>query len=227
MNANRILVTLILVSASTSVACFAGAYAAAAQHDSGSTDIVTREFPWDGSEHLNVGVPAKVIYVQSDGKARVVARGPERSVSTLVVSQGQLHDRVLRTGTMLEITITAPSIKHFELGGRSTLTIQDYDQDSMTVVAQGRARVDAAGAAREVTVNLQGHSAVNLAQLRTDAVQGEVAGVSDLVAAPLVAGVLNVRSSASVVLLTAPPRLETNLFEAGRVIAAARPANGT
>jgi hypothetical protein len=225
MNANRLLLTLILGSAATSAACFGGAYAVAAQHDSGSRDIVTREFAWDGSEHLYVGVPARVTYVQSEGESRVVARGPQRSVSTLTVTDGHLHDRLLRTGKPLEITITAPSIRKFELGGRSSLTIQSYHQDSMTVVTQGRARVEAAGSAREVRVNLQGHSAVNLAQLRTDAVHGDVAGVSDLVVAPLNSGVLNVRASASVVLLNKPAQLETNLFEAGRVIAAAPPVN--
>jgi hypothetical protein len=223
MNPARLLTFVTLAAAAVSALCFGSAYALASTDDSKSEDIITREIPWDGSPTLSLGLRASVLYTQAPGPARLIARGPHRSVSTLQVSNGHVHDKLLRSGSSLEITIIAPAINRFELNGRSSLRIEDYEQESMTIVSEGRGRVDAAGTARKVVVRLQGHSAVNLAQLSTDAIEGEVAGFADLVAAPVSAAVLDVRSSASVILLTKPPKLETNLVDAGRVIHAATP----
>jgi hypothetical protein len=216
----RILSLVASAGALVSAGCLSGAYRLANANDSGSTEVISREIPWDGSNALIVGMPATVRYVQGE-PATVTARGPHRSVSTLEVAGGHVHDKLLRTGTPLQIEVRAPAISHFELNGRSTLRIEAYDQDKLSVTTQGAAVVEASGRAREATVRMQGRSDVNLTQLTLEALNGQVGGTGTLVAAPTSSARLEVRNLASVVLLTQPPELETRLIDEGRVINAA------
>ncbi len=221
MNTQTRLALLSLASALVSAGCLSTAYVSANQNDSGSTEIIEREIPWDGSEGLSLDVRSVVRYIQAPGPGKIVARGPHRSVSTLTVSDGHIHDQLLRTGATLELTITAPQVKRFELNGRSRLTIENYDQDSLALTTQGGASIEAAGSARNVSVTMQGSSVVNLARLAADSLEADMGGMGSLVAAPTRAAHLGVRNYASAVLLTKPAELTTSLADSGRVIDAA------
>jgi Putative auto-transporter adhesin, head GIN domain len=220
----RTLVFIALGSALLSAGCLGGAYTLANVNDSGSTELVTREIPWDGSVKASLGLPAVMRYVQAPGPGRIIARGPHRSVSTLKVTGGTIHDTLMRTGAVLEITLTAPSVTSFHLNGRSRLTIEGYDQDSLTLHTQGAAAIDASGSARNIRVFMEGDGDINLARLGADAIDGDLDGFGALVAAPAQRANLNVSGMASVILLTRPPDLKTHLEDAGRVIDAS-PAN--
>lgn len=216
----RTLAFIALGGALVSAGCISGAYKTANQHDSGNSEVITREIPWDGSHSLVLGVPATVRYVQGE-PAVITAKGPHRSVSTLQVDGGYVGDKLLRTGTPLELTIRAPSISHFELNGRSQLQIEGYDQESLSVTTQGAATVDVDGRARNASISMQGRSDVNLSGLTLDSLDGKVGGTGTLVAAPSRAATLEVRNLASAVLLSRPAELKTTLIDEGRVIDAA------
>ena len=217
------LILVALGAALISVGCFSGAHALATANDSGSHEIISREIPWDDSTSLTLGVRSVVRYVQAPGAGTVVARGPHRSVSTLVVSNGDIRDQLLHTGSTLEIVVTAPAISHFHLNGGSRLTIEDYDQKSLFVSTEGKAQVDAAGRVNDVTVEMKGSGTVNLAKLTTDNASASIGGMSTLVLAPSQGANLEVRNFASAVLLTRPKQLTTALVDSGRVIDAAAP----
>src|SRR5262245_3679417 len=110
-----------IASALAAAIFFGGAYALVNGQDSGRTDIITREIPWDGSTRAVLELPATMRYIQSPGPAAITARGPHRSVSTLTVTDGQIHDRLLHTSAMLEITLIAPDVTSFYLNGGSRL----------------------------------------------------------------------------------------------------------
>jgi hypothetical protein len=222
MKTTRLLGVVAIASALVSVGCFAGAYSQATANDSGSNDVVTREIPWDGSASLSLGVESDLRYVQSEGPAMLIARGPHRSVSTLVISGGHVHDRLLHTGARLELTLHAPAVSDFRLDGRSSLVIERFGSQALTIRAEGRASVEASGRAESVTLDLQGYSTANLARLDTAALGGTVAGHAKLVAAPRAASRIEVRGSGSVVLLTQPKEVANTLHEAGKVIDASR-----
>ncbi len=215
------LIFVALGAALVSAGCFSGAYALATANDSGSSEIISREIPWDDSTSLTLGVRSVVRYVQQPGVGNVIARGPHRSVSTLVVSNGDIHDQLLHTGATLEIVVTAPAISSFHLGAGSRLSIEGYDQPKLFVHTEGRASVDATGRVNDVTVEMQGSGTVNLAQLSADTASASIGGMSTLVLAPLHGATLNVRNFASVVLLTRPKDLTSALADSGRVVDAA------
>ena len=212
-----------LAAAVISAGCFSGAYAVATANDSRNHEIVTREIPWDGSTSLSVGVQSVVRYVQAPGDGKLVARGPHRSVSTLVLDDGDIHDQLMHTGSTLEITVTAPSISHFHLNGQSRLSIEGYDQGSLFVSTEGKATVDAVGRVEHVAVEMKGSGTVNLARLTTANATANIGGMTTLVVAPSAEANLNVRNCASVVLMSRPKELKTSLIDSGRVVDAAMP----
>jgi hypothetical protein len=218
MNSKTRLILVALGSALVSAGCFSGAYALATSNDSGSSEIVSREIPWDNSTSLTLGVRSVVRYVQAPGPGKVVARGPHRSVSTLVVGNGDIHDELLHSGTTLEIVVTAPAISHFHLNGASRLSIEGYDQQSLFVSTEGKAHVDAAGRVESVTVNMKGSGTVNLAKLAIGNASVDIGGMSTLVLAPTKGANLKVRNYASAVLLSKPIELTSALEDSGRVV---------
>jgi hypothetical protein len=218
MTSTTRLVFVALGSALICAGCFSGAYTLATSNDSGSSEIVSREIPWDHSTSLTLGVRSVVRYVQTPGPGKVVARGPHRSVSTLVVDNGDIHDELLHSGTTLEIVVTAPAISHFHLNGGSRLSIEEYDQPSLFVSTEGKAHVDAAGRVESVTVNMKGSGTVNLAKLAIGHASVDIGGMSTLVLAPTKGATLKVRNYASAVLLSKPTELTSSLEDSGRVL---------
>ena len=220
----RVLTFVALGAARLSAGCLGGAYTLANVKDSGSTETITREIPWDGSTKATLELPAVMRYVQAPGPGRIVARGPHRSVSTLKVTGGSIHDELLHTGAVLEITLTAPSVTSFHINGRSRLKIEGYDQDTLALTTQGGAAIEASGRAREVRVFMQGDSDINLARFSTDAIDGDLSGIGALVAKPALRANLNMTGMAAAVLLTRPADLKTRIEGSSRIIDAS-PAN--
>jgi Putative auto-transporter adhesin, head GIN domain len=216
------LVVVAVGAAAISVGCFSGSYALATANDSGSTEVISRELPWDDSTSLSLGVRSVVRYVQQDGPGKVVARGPHRSVSTLVVSDGHIHDQLLRTGATLELTIFAPAISRFQLNSGSRLSIEGYDQPHLHLSTEGSAFVEAIGRADSATIEMQGKGIINLSRFTLDSAEANIGGMSTLVLAPSQGADLKVRNFAAAVLLTRPPALITALADSGRVVDAAR-----
>lgn len=221
MNSTTQLLIVALGSALVSAGCFSGAHALATSNDSGNAEIVSRELPWDDSTSLTLGVRSVVRYVQAPGAGKVVARGPHRPVSTLVVGNGDIRDQLLHTGATLEIVVTAPAISRFHLSNGSRLSIEGYDQQSLFVSTEGKAQVDAAGRVDDVTVNMKGSGTVNLAKLTTNNASVDIGGMSTLVLAPMDGANLKVRNFASAVLLSQPKDLKSSLEDSGRVVDAA------
>ena len=221
MNSTTRLVFVALGAALISAGCLSGAHALATANDSGSAEIISREIPWDGSTSLTLGVRSVVRYVQTPGAGKVIARGPHRSVSTLLVSNGDIRDGLLHTGATLEILVTAPAISRFHLNGGSRLSIEGYDQQKLFVTTEGKASLEAAGRVNDVTVEMQGSGTVNLARLSADTASVNIGGMTTLVLAPSQGANLKVRNYASAVLLTQPKDLTSVLEDSGRVVNAA------
>ena len=208
-------------AAAISAGCFSGSYALATANDSGSSQIISRELPWDDSTSLSLGVRSVVRYVQQNGPGKVVARGPHRSISTLVISNGHIHDQLLRTGATLELTIFAPAISRFQLNGGSRLSIEGYDQRHLYLSTEGSAFIEAVGRADTAMIEMQGKGVINLSRFKLDSAAASIGGMSTLVLAPSQGADLKVRNFASAVLLTRPPVLTTALADSGRVVDAA------
>lgn len=222
MKSSTRLALVALLAGLISVVCLGCAYTRATANDSGSSEIISRELAWDESHSLSLGVRSVVRYAQTDGPGRVIARGPHRSVSTLVVSGGEIHDQLLHSGATLDLTIFAPSISSFHLGAGSRLSIENYDQKILSLSVEGGAVVEGAGRADAVSIEMRGTCTVNLSRFAADTATASLGGMSTLVAPPSRVANLTVRNFASAVLLARPADLHTTLTDSGRVIDATR-----
>jgi len=221
MKATTRLALVAIFASLVSCGCLGCAYLLATTNDSGSTAIISRELPWDDSHSLSLGVRSMVRYVQTGGAGKVLARGPHRSVSTLIVSNGEIRDQLLHTGATIEITVFAPAISQFHLNGGSRLSIEAYDQESLTLSTEGAASIDAAGRAHDISIEMTGSGVINLSRLSADSATATLGGMSTLVVAPSTKANINVRNFASAVLLTRPAALSSSLADSGRIVDAA------
>jgi hypothetical protein len=218
MKLARLLLFTALGSALLSAGCLGGAYTLASVNDSGSTELVTRELAWDGSETLVPTLPSVTRYIQAPGPGKIVARGPHRSISTLAVVNGRIHDRLLHTGAVIELTVTAPNVKTFAVNGRSSLSIENFDQDRLNLSVQGTAQISAAGRADNVSVEMEGDGVINLARLKSDSLYGKVGGFGIVIGAPSTKANLDLDGGGVAILLTRPPDLTTDITEYGQLI---------
>jgi hypothetical protein len=214
----RLLAFTALGSALLSAGCIGGAYTLASVNDSGSTELVTREIPWDGSDTLVPTLPSVTRYIQTPGPGKIIARGPHRSVSTITVTNGRIHDKLLHTGAVIELTVTAPNVTAFFVNGRSNLSIENFDQHRLILTVQGAAQITAAGRTQSASVDMQGDGIVNLARLKADSLAGKVGGFGIVIGAPATTADLHVDGAGAAILLTRPPKLTTDIQEYGQLI---------
>lgn len=179
-------------------------------------DSITREIPWDGSESLVLDAPANVRFIQASGPGSVLVTGPRRSVETFTATGGVLRDHTLRTGTVLEVVVTAPKIIRFSAKGSDRLTIENFDQEELRIETTGRAEVKATGRAGQVRLDLQGAGWVDLGQVKAEGAEVALTGRRNAIVAPTAWARLS--GNGSVVLLTQPAELTTKFGDSGRVI---------
>ena len=201
-------------SAVVSFSAFAASDALAARDPAGQA--VTREIPWDGSESLSVGVPARVRFVQTSGPGKVTVTGPKRSVDNFSASGGYLDDSNWHTGKPLDIVVHAPKITRFSLKGSDKLVVEGFDQPHLHIETVGRAEVKASGRAERVTLQLQGIGWVDLSALTAGEADVSLTGSRHaLLSASRKA---RISGNGSVVLVSKPTELELHLGESGRVM---------
>ncbi|MDB5447413.1 MAG: hypothetical protein JWQ97_2730 [Phenylobacterium sp.] len=177
-----------------------------------------RDFSWSGGDTLEVNAPARIDYVQAAGPAKLTISGPAEALDKVTVAGGKitLADG-LPHGRELHITLSAPSVKRFELNGAGKLGITGYKQDELSVVISGHAQVDAEGEARTVNLNLSGAGGADFGKLKAKGADIDISGAGDVTAAPTDWARVRIAGVGDVDLLTRPPRLETHIAGAGRI----------
>ncbi|HEY6125772.1 MAG TPA: DUF2807 domain-containing protein [Steroidobacteraceae bacterium] len=218
---NRTNKLLLLAIGGLAVSASALTVAGALEEKDLAKPAITREIAWDGSESLVVDAPAEVRFVQSAGPGKVLITGASRSVETFRIDGGVLRDERWHTGKPLRIEVHAPKVTRFVVKGGDKLTIESFDQPELHIEATGRADVTAAGRATTLKLILQGSGWADLSGLATDGAEVTVSGSRQALIAPLSWATLS--GNGTVVLLTNPPRVDTNFGESGRVIRATPP----
>jgi hypothetical protein len=214
----RLLAVTAIASALLSAGCLGGAYTLASVSDSGSSELITREIPWDGSETLIPSLPSITRYIQAPGPGKIIARGPHRSVSTLTVTNGHIHDKLFNTGAVIELTVTAPNVTAFAVNGRSSLSIENYHQDKLTLTVQGTAQITAQGRTQAASVDMQGDGIVNLARLKADSLASKASGFGIVIGAPAASADLHLDGAAAAILLTRPQQLTKDIQDYAQII---------
>jgi len=178
----------------------------------------TRDFTWNGGDSLDVDVPAEVTYTQAPGPAKITVSGPERLVSEVEVEGGRIswtHRHHHMHWGDLVITMTAPNVTRFELGGSGKLAINSYKQDKLDLDISGDADVTAAGETGDLQLNVSGSGDADLSGLKARTADVDIAGSGEAKLAPTDAAKVDISGSGDVTLLTHPPKLDTDISGSG------------
>jgi hypothetical protein len=179
----------------------------------------TREIPWQGGGSVELDVPAEMTFTQAAGPAKLVITGSTSAVEAVEVDGGHIRFRGDHGPRFRRLTIalTAPDVTRFDLGGRSRLTIEGYDQGRLALDLSGDAEVVARGRTETLDLDLSGSSEADLSGLAAKGADVEVSGSGDATIAPTDWARLDISGAGDVALVTRPARLETDVSGAGKV----------
>jgi hypothetical protein len=190
MTANhRHLAARLLAAALLAGAALAPVPAALAASPPGAVSSQTRALPWNGGEHLYVGVPATVDYVQGLN-AGVVITGPSDLIRDIVVEDGairyqdsgwhwfggwSLHWQNWRDSPV-HIVVTAPRLSVAHVGGAGHLNLGRLAQDRLDLSVSGAGSVTASGAIRSLSLGVSGSGGARVTALTATDLDAHLSG---------------------------------------------------
>lgn len=145
----------------------------------------TRDFAWTPEDRLQIDVPADINYTQGP-IAKITASGGQHELDDLEVDGDRIrfrHRHHWESDGHLELTITAPSVREFQLNGAQKLDISNYAQDSLGLQVNGAAQVNASGSAKDLKLQLNGAGQGNLRDLANETAEVQINGAGDAVLA--------------------------------------------
>ena len=192
---------------------------------------VSRTLAWTGGDRLSVNLPADVTFVQGP-ESGVVITGPQAIVDRVQIKDGRITadgpDEITvrwwaggfsawNERDNLKIVVTAPSITRFDLSGSGSLTLQAYDQPSLSIDISGSGDVTATGKTASVDLNIAGSGEADLADLTTTDATVGISGSGEARVAPTGTARLSIAGSGDITLTTRPAKLESNVSGSGDI----------
>lgn len=178
-----------------------------------------RSLAWTAGETLRVDLPAKVFYTQGP-ETTVELTGPTALLDRVALDGDQLHfidDDHAGVEGALTVKITAPSVKRFFVNGDGTLSIHNYDQDSLAAELNGSGEIKGGGRAGSVTASLAGSGDIDLGEVEATDVTVDMAGSGGVWVKPTGAAKVTIAGSGDVTLRSQPARLEHEVSGSGKV----------
>lgn len=186
-----------------------------ASHDHGPQ--TARTFTWSGGDQLAVDLPADVTFTQGPTTTLII-HGSKDALDQVVVHGGQIDYRPgVYDGERLQIELTAPDVRRFELNGDQVLKLAGYKQDRLDLSINGAAKVSGAGSAAKVSLDISGSGDADLAALAVDDAAITISGSGSVALAAKGAVKVDVSGSGDVRLLNRPRSLETDISGSGHV----------
>lgn len=199
------------------------------------TPDVTRTLAWDGGDRLLLDLPADVTYVQGPD-ARVVVTGPRTAVDGIRLSNGRLvmdddDDRVERgyvrwnrggfhawsDDDRLKVTVTAPSVRSFDVIGSSDVSIRGYDQPSLALNISGSGDVEIEGTTQTLTADITGSGDTDADRLDVTDATVDISGSGDVRFGPTGEVQVDLSGSGDVDLTRRPAQLRQEISGSGDI----------
>lgn len=180
--------------------------------------VVSRDFPWSSEESLEIYDIADITYVQGP-VAKLTLEAPAAVLDHIRVENGRIereggHDW---HGT-LKVTLTAPHVHKFNLGGVPALRISQFNQDDLDITLDGMGMVSGTGRAKNLKLDISGTGSVDLADMQIDAAKVELAGTGKAKIGPVTSADIDVTGLGEVELTRMPASLRSDVSGLGRII---------
>jgi hypothetical protein len=179
----------------------------------------TREIAWNGGDSLDLDLGADVTFNQAPGPAKLVISGPAEAVQAVQLSGSHLQfaNDVDYSGP-LQVTLTAPNVRHFGINGSGQLAINGYDQDELSLDVSGSGNVVAKGKARALKLDISGSGDIDAGALASDSADADISGSGKASIAPTGAADLHISGDGEIDLLTHPAKVTSEVSGSGRII---------
>lgn len=194
--------------------------------------VITRTLAWTGGSTLGIDSAITVEYVQG-AEAGVVVTGPKGLADRVTLIDGRLslsdgEERVVfgwnENGPTarserdeLRVVVTAPGINSFDVEGSGDLTLNDYDQDTLSIDISGSGAVTGTGRTRALQLDISGSGEADLEGLSLTDANVTIAGSGDATLAPTGRADIAISGSGGVDLLGRPATLNQNISGSGEV----------
>ncbi len=182
----------------------------------------TREIAWNGSNRLEVNIPAEIDYTQGPD-AKVTATGPKNLIEQITVTDGAINYankwawNRRNSNSGVHLTIQTPAVNRFELNGAAKMNISGYKQDSMDLEINGAAKVNASGQANRLHMELNGASSAEMGSLVNDDADVELNGASSVTMNPRLSARVEINGVGHAHFLTHPAKMEQDIHGIGSI----------
>lgn len=177
---------------------------------------------WSGGDLLQIDVPGRVIFGQSE-TPEVQIEGPAEIIPFLVIENGRLFlkpesDSVsLADVDKLEVSILAPSVRRFVINGSASLTVDDYDQENLSLEINGGGDATFGGRTERMAVTVQGSGKADLRNVSATDANVKVVGSGEAFIAATGKVRADIAGSGDIDLVVQPASLESQVDGSGEV----------
>lgn len=153
-----------------------------AQDDVSLQKSVTRDFPWDGGDSIEIEAPATVHLVP--GKvARVTISGPQDALDRVRLHDGtlSLSDSSFFRHDHLDVTFSGIVLREITLDGSGKILLGSIHQDRLSLEIEGSGEVEGEGEVDRVSLQVAGSGRARLGHLTARKAEIDIAGSGNVV----------------------------------------------
>jgi hypothetical protein len=177
-----------------------------------------RRLTWEGSDTVEIALPANVRYRGGEG-SEVIVRGSPDVIAHVEVRHGRITLDCHRFGGIRDVEVTLPgrAFRRIGLSGSGKLIMENVDQRDLAFSISGSGAVRAQGTVDHATVKVAGSGDARLADLAMKELTAKISGSGNVEAAPKDAADIHISGSGDVRLLSHPARLRSHVAGSGRI----------
>ena len=179
--------------------------------------VVSRDFTWTASDRLEVNDVAEIIYIQGP-VAKLTIEAPKSVLDRIEIEDGTIsRDDHYDWDGKLKVTLTAPNVHQFELGGVQSLTLRQFDQQDLEINLSGTGAVTGTGKVKALSLDISGAGSADLAGMQMEHADVSLSGAGSAKLGPRASANIAISGIGGVELTRKPASLSTSISGLGQV----------
>ncbi len=179
--------------------------------------VVSRDFTWTASDRLEVNDVAEIIYIQGP-VAKLTIEAPKSVLDRIEIEDGTIsRDDHYDWDGKLKVTLTAPNVHQFELGGVQSLTLRQFDQKDLEINLSGTGSVTGTGKVKTLSLDISGAGSADLAGMQMERADVSLSGAGSAKLGPRASANIAISGIGGVELTRKPANLSTSISGLGQV----------
>jgi hypothetical protein len=179
--------------------------------------VVSRDFPWTASHRLEVNDVAEITYIQGP-VTKLTIEAPKSVLDRIEIEGGTIsRDDHYDWDGKLKVTLTAPNVHQFELGGVQSLTLRQFDQQDLEINLSGTGAVTGTGKVKALSLDISGAGSADLAGMQMEHADVSLSGAGSAKLGPRASANIAISGIGGVELTRKPANLSTSISGLGQV----------